>query len=381
MPAMHPNVLNDLDLDRRPSTDGQGRRLLLFALGWLGFAALFAAQSISTYGGPAPTPVARTLAFHALEAGYWALASLMLHRAAARMRKASATIAACILVGAVAIATLGAIVWFVVVTWVLDPRHVPFSLWEQTLQSAHATFAYGVLLAVMLTAASFAVHLSDEARDRALSQANAEAALVRDRLEMLTLHLQPHFLFNTLNTIVGLVPTQPQQAIDIVHRLSALLRAAIQHAGSVLVPLEQELRLVDQYLAIARARYGERLTMEVAVAPGLREARVPSMLLQPLLENAIQHTVERRSGPGQVRLSVLRTEGVLELIVEDDGVGLLAEPAPRAVAGVGLAITRARLAVLFGDQATLTLSPGQNGGACAVIRIRHRPNAAKRVSR
>jgi sensor histidine kinase YesM len=371
MPARHLNPPLGLSSTLRPFAHGRHWRALLFALGWLGFAGLFSAQSISSYGGPAPTPVARTLAFHALEASYWALASLFLHRAAGHMRSATATLAACILMGTVTITTLGSIVWIVLVTWVVGSQQWPFALWEQVLESAHSSFAYGVLLALMLTAASTAVHLADEARDRALRQAHAEAALVRERLEMLTLHLQPHFLFNTLNTIVGLVPSQPLLAVDIVHRLSALLRAAIQHAGSVLVPLEEELRLVDQYVGIARARHGARLTIDRVVPPGLIGARVPPMLLQPLLENAIQHTVERRSGPGLVRLSILRSDTGLDFIVEDDGVGLPAEPVRSAAAGVGLSTTRARLAALFGDRASLTLTSGQAGGARAVIRIPH----------
>jgi two-component system, LytTR family, sensor kinase len=352
-----------------PFGKGQISRWLLFVVAWLGFALLFAAQSISSYGGPAPNPVARTLGNHLLEAAYWALASWLLHRAAALARAAPLPAAGGVLVSSVALATMGAIAWNVIQTWLLQSRHWPFALWDLLQQSAASTFAYGVLLSVMLLAASTAVHLTDEAQERALNQAKAEAALMRQRLEMLTLHLQPHFLFNTLNTIVGLVPTQPQQAVDIVHRLSGLLRAAIQNAGSMLVPLEQELRLVDQYLGIARVRYGDRLVIEVQVGADLGNVPVPLMLLQPLLENALQHTVECRSGPGLVRLTVRGSEHELELAVEDDGVGLAADPLPRATTGIGLATTRARLALLFGERAGLSLSPSSPSGARALIRM------------
>ena len=344
-------------------------RPFMFGLGWLGFAALFAAQSISSYSGPPPTPVTRTLAFHVLEAAFWALASLGLHQAAWRMRRAGRVAAGCILFGAVASATLGASLWNVLESWIVAPRRGPFPGWDDFMLSAHATFAYGVLMAVLLVAASTAVHLADEARARAVAQARAEAALVRERLEMLTLHLQPHFLFNTLNTIVGLVPAQPQQAVDIVHRLSALLRAALQHAGSVLVPLQQELDLVHQYLGIARVRHGARLRLEIDIGPGLQAARVPLMLLQPLLENALQHSVEARSGPGLVRLQARTVAHDIELCVEDDGVGLASELAPGAGQGIGLSTTRQRLAVLYGDRATLTLVPREGGGARACMRL------------
>jgi two-component system, LytTR family, sensor kinase len=351
-------------------TGPSARRAAFFVLGWLSFAALFAAQTISTYAGPRPVPTWQLLAINLFEAAYWALASLLLYRVARRLQRSTRLVGAGIAVLAVAAATAGAIVWMTGASWLVWPDGPAGSAWDLILQSAQATFAYGVLLAVMLTVASIAVQLRDDARQRALAQARAEADLVRQRLEMLTLHLQPHFLFNTLNTIVGLVPEQPGQAVDLVHRLSALLRAAIQHSGSVLVPIEQELALVDEYLGIARVRYGEGLRIERAIAADLTHVRVPLMLLQPLLENAIQHTVERRSGPGLVRLVVQALDAQhIELRVEDDGVGLMAQPGPSARAGQGLTITRQRLRVLYGERASLTLSARPGGGACAVMRL------------
>jgi LytS/YehU family sensor histidine kinase len=284
------------------------------------------------------------------------------------------------LLGAVLAASAGAIAWVAGVTWLLDPRLTgPFG-WHQVMLAAQSTFAYAVLLAGLLMAASTAVHLSDQARARALAQARAEAALARERLEMLTLHLHPHFLFNTLNTIVGLVPAQPAQAVDVVHRLSTLLRAALAHAGSTLAPLEQELALAEQFLAIARVRWGPRLRIDVQVPAELLAVRVPLLLLQPLLENAIKHGVERRSGPGHIVLAVRARAQGIELRVEDDGVGLSVAPSPRGAnsfsgvsgvigTGVGLHTTRQRLAMLYGERASLALLPRPEGGACAVIHL------------
>ena len=352
------------------------QRAALFVAAWMGFAGLFALQSISSYAGQPPIPVLRILAYHGLEASFWALASLCLHVAAGRLRQGKGWRRVALPAAAVLGATAASGAWMAVVAWAVGPRFAPLPDGHALWQSVQASFAYGALLAVMLMAACTAIHLAQEARQRALEQARAEAALVRERLEMLTLHLQPHFLFNTLNMIVGLVPGEPQRAVDIVHKLSALLRAAIDTAGSTQVPIEQELALAEQYLSIARARYGERLTIDVEIGAGLQGAFVPSMLMQPLLENAIQHTAERRSGPGAIRLLVLRTELGVEFLVEDDGAGLLSDSPIGTARGMGLANTRQRLAMIYGDRASLSLATRPEGGARAVVRIPCLPSKA-----
>ena len=185
-----------------------------------------------------------------------------------------------------------------------------------------------------------------ETRERAKAQDQLSEA----RLQSLRLQLQPHFLFNTLNAITALIGSEPRAAERMVAGLSDLLRASLRSANEQEVPLARELEHLKLYTDIQRTRFGDRLDVQLDVEPSTRGAMVPSLLLQPLVENAIRHGLAPRAIGGQVCVSASREGEELRLEVRDDGVGAETRGGALSREGVGLANTRERLRRLHGDQ-------------------------------
>lgn len=227
---------------------------------------------------------------------------------------------------------------------------------------------FGVLLVGMtlwilyfyaiLTFGAHAIHYAREHRRQREQLAHAE-------LQMLRAQMRPHFLFNVLNTIAALIPERPAEAEAMIARLGALLRRSLEDDGAGQVPLAEELELVRAYVDIERARHPDRLAVDWQIEPQARDALVPSLLLQPLVENAIQHGLLPRAARGRLTVSARRDDGELVLEVRDDGMGM----AELSEAGVGLSNVRARLAQLFGKRQTFTLAPGPDGGMTATVRL------------
>src|SRR5206468_2880965 len=142
-----------------------------------------------------------------------------------------------------------------------------------------------------------------------------EKSLLESRLNVLRLHLEPHFLFNTLNAISSELGANPELARNMIGDLGALLRRSLDSQESAEITLSQELALLDHYLCIQRVRFGERLEIHIDVKPDLLSVRVPSMVLQPLVENAIRHGIEQRVSGGRVTVSAIRSSGQLQLRV------------------------------------------------------------------
>jgi len=184
--------------------------------------------------------------------------------------------------------------------------------------------------------------------------------LARARLHSLQMQLQPHFLFNTLNTISELVHRDPRAADRTIARLGDLLRLALETENMPEVSLREELEFLQKYLEIEKTRFHDRLTVDFEIAPETLDARLPSMILQPLLENAVRHGIAARPGAGRIGIRAERLGERLSIIISDDGAGLenAGQEAPRE--GIGLSNTRARLAQLYGSQQKLVLgnSPG-----------------------
>ena len=195
--------------------------------------------------------------------------------------------------------------------------------------------------------------------------AEVEARLGRAQLELLRTQLQPHFLFNALNVIAELVHEDPERADRMLGRLSNLLRSTLDAEDRPFVTLDEEVGLVQTYLQIQEARFGERLSVGIGVAPDCRTALVPHLLLQPIVENAIQHGVAPRADGGTVTISASRDGDGLRIQIEDDGSGVRGE----SKAGIGLSNTRARLDSLYGGAASFDLVSRAGGGTAATIRI------------
>lgn len=179
------------------------------------------------------------------------------------------------------------------------------------------------------------------------------------RLAALQAQLNPHFLFNSLNTIAVLVRGgDSRDAARVVEQLSDVLRRTLRRTGNE-TALADELELVRQYLAVEQARFSDRLRPQFDIDPATLNARVPTFALQHLVENAIRHGVARRTGAGRVVIAARRDGDMLEITVEDDGPGI-AEDAPQE-AGHGLANTRERLHTLYGDRASLVVTRLEQG--------------------
>jgi signal transduction histidine kinase len=195
------------------------------------------------------------------------------------------------------------------------------------------------------------------------------ARLAQAQLQSLKLQLQPHFLFNTLNTITALIGTDPQAAERMVSGLSELLRLSLRNAGEQEVPLGRELEVLEHYLEIQQIRFPDRLGVTFAVDPEVRQALVPNFILQPLVENAIRHGISPRATPGRIEVGAVRRDGVLALRVSDDGVGLHPAAGVRRGEGIGLSNTEARLRHLYGPRHRFELQSGSPGGFTVLIEI------------
>ena len=207
-----------------------------------------------------------------------------------------------------------------------------------------------------------------EARERETQQARLRAQLAEAKLGALRMQLHPHFLFNSLNAITVLIRDHnTRDASRMLELLSSLLRQVLQSETRQEITLNEELRFVEQYLAIEQVRFSDRLQVKWSIDPQVLDALVPGFILQPLVENAVRHGVAKRSKAGTIEVWA-RTEDSDRLVlgVEDNGPGYQPESATE---GVGLANTRARLETLFGDAGQLELLPAEGGGTMALLRF------------
>lgn len=220
-----------------------------------------------------------------------------------------------------------------------------------------------------IVGASFAFRFHREAQSRALAESQLQASLTEARLSALRGQLNPHFLFNTLNAISTMaLKGEQENVVRTLGYLGELLRVSLDDDLPQEVPLSEELEILERYLDIQRTRFGDRLTVRQTVDPSTLDAMVPSMMLQPLVENAIVHGVAPILGPGEVRIRAARLDGSLLLEVTDSGIGFDATTGAHKGTGIGLANTRARLLQLYGDGYTMTLgnSEGKTGARVSV---------------
>jgi LytS/YehU family sensor histidine kinase len=231
--------------------------------------------------------------------------------------------------------------------------------------------AFGAMMAVV-----HAVEFNRQAIEDAARAARLEASLASARLEALTAQLQPHFLFNTLHAVSTLMHRDVEAADTMLARLGDLLRRTLDGRDRPELPLGEELRLLDAYLDIVRVRFDDRLTVDVQVPPDTHQALVPRFVLQPLVENALQHGIGLREGPGLVTIRAERKGDRLSLTVSDDGLaGPLGDNGfPRE--GIGLTNTRQRLRESYGSDHVLLLSKSAGGGLVVTMDFPFRAAAA-----
>lgn len=220
----------------------------------------------------------------------------------------------------------------------------------------------------VVAAAQF-YRLYEESRNRQLRAARLETQLSAARLESLRNQLQPHFLFNTLHAAVGLVHEDPDGTEDILLRLSELLRASLAEFHTNEIALRKEMEFVDCYVGIQKRRFGERLSVQNSIDPGVLDFAVPSLILQPLVENAIRHGIGIHKGNDVVGVKAFQDGNDLWLEVCNRSSSLSGRPEELLSRGVGLANTNARLRELYGERQTLELFELEPRGVCVRLKF------------
>lgn len=238
----------------------------------------------------------------------------------------------------------------------------------QWLSWIFITLPFGAAVYLCVVGIEHAIRYFIEVREREVQLARLSEQLAGARFAALQAQVNPHFLFNTLNTIAVLVRDDDRAgAVRIVEHLSEMLRRTLSRHRANQVSLGEELELVQQYVAIEQARFSDRLRPEFTVPDSLLSAVVPSFALQHLVENAIRHGIARDPDAGLLIIAARRVGDVLEITVTDDGVGI--DPDAPVPAGHGIDNTRERLRALHGDRASLEIVRGAERGTIAILRV------------
>ena len=251
--------------------------------------------------------------------------------------------------------------------WAKSPGPPAFlELWGRYLYSGLLLFL--ILYATILTI-SYIFHSHERLAIQQAETARLNEQLSKAQLEALRRQIEPHFLFNTLNAIAGLIREQKNDAaISMVAGLSDLLRRVLNDSGKQQVPLRDEVEFVEKYLHIQKTRFAERLQVSLNVPSDLLSAEVPSLILQPFVENAIKHGIAQRAQGGTVRISAARRNGMLSLSVYNDGPRVSTE-SQLSSAGIGISNARTRLQALYGNSFDLQITNLDSSGVEVSISV------------
>ncbi len=275
-----------------------------------------------------------------------------------------------LLLAAVASVASGLAIWankWVAGQWLSLTPFTLRQLWTNLLASwwLFDLFMYGIILCIVS-----ALCYQRQLRERELEAARLEAALAQTEIKLLKAQLDPHFVFNALHTVSALVHRDPAAADRMVCRLSDFLRLSLASTGAQEVTLQQELAHLESYMEVQMVRFRGRLTLGVDVPTELLSCRVPTLLLQPLIENVVKHAVAVGLRPVHASVSAWRQGDELVLEIADDGPG--PAPASGRREGIGLGNTRGRLRRLYGDDHRLRLDPRPAGGTRLVVSLPYR---------
>ncbi len=244
---------------------------------------------------------------------------------------------------------------------------MPLSEIEWNVQTNSWRLFMGVWLYFIVAGLSYAARTSARLQHQRQLAARAEALAAKARLSAMRSQLHPHFLFNALHSVSALIETAPVKATDAMEMLGDLLRYAIRDRDSEWVDLREEWQFVSDYVDMQRLRFGTRIKIHMQMQQDLGSARVPAFSLQPLVENAFVHGLDPLPEGGQIWIEASRDVNLLELSVQDDGVGLDASTLNGS--GSGLANLRLRLSSLYGNKVSVEILPREGGGTRALIRI------------
>ncbi len=254
----------------------------------------------------------------------------------------------------------------------IDPFDVldesPKAFWPRFLSRVPGSFGSDLLIYSGVIGICYAFDYYRKYREREVMATRLEAQLAQAQLDALRMQLHPHFLFNTLNSIAGLVrDNKNQAAVSMLVGLSDLLRHTLEHSSRQEVELREELNFIKLYLSIQQMRFSDRLRTEFDIDPATATALVPNLILQPLTENALRHGIANSAETGVVGISSTVQNGHLRLMVYDNGAGLRDGWQLKGSAGIGLANTAARLQQLYDDNHQFDIRNRDSGGVEVMI--------------
>jgi two-component system LytT family sensor kinase len=254
--------------------------------------------------------------------------------------------------------------------FVVSDAEWKFSL-SKLLMNVYFMTDYGVMLYWLILLISYSFNYQRRYREGEVRATRLEAQLAQAQLQALKMQLHPHFLFNTLHSISALVHKNPDAADKMIARLGDFLRLTLENSGAQEVSLQEELEFLKCYLEIERIRFQDRLTVQMDIEPQALDARLPNLILQPIVENAIRHGISPQTSAGRIEIEARRLNGTLQVQVTDNGPGLSSDSNTGTIvkAGVGLANTQARLKQLYGDQHRLDLANAASGGLTVILEI------------
>jgi sensor histidine kinase YesM len=273
------------------------------------------------------------------------------------------------------VTALGYVVVWLYWDW---PKSMPFSF-ERMGRFVVGNFSEGIGIYLLIALTSYAFSYYRQYREGQLKTLQLEAQLSHAQLQALKMQLQPHFLFNTLHSISALLNKDPEAARKMITRLGDFLRLTLENSGSQEVTLQQEMEFLTCYLEIERIRFQNRLVTRMDVAQPTLAAKVPNLILQPIVENAIRHGIAPRSTPGLIEIEAKQRNGTLRIQVRDNGPGLSIHRTNDILfkKGLGLANTETRLERLYGAAHLFDLSNNPDGGLIVTLEIPfHKDGAA-----
>jgi two-component system LytT family sensor kinase len=338
------------------------RRLAVITGAWCYFALLL---TVNNYVYPAmmgqPVSLREAARFPLINYAIWTLFTPLILFFCERIRRRSLKTALWIAahsVFAILILLLIAAVWIPLTPAEGDLAHIPRMSWRFLSILFWQTLAWNLWMYWVIVGIFHGLNYYFGARDSKLRAAQLEGQLAKAELEVLKNQLQPHFLFNTLNLVSSLIHTDAASADDMIGDLGSLLRISLESQAANEVPLAEEMKAVELYLNIQRLRFQDTLTVEIQMDPNTLEARVPHLILQPLVENAFRHGISKRVGPGLLKIESRQVNGKLKVRISDNGPGTNVQIAS---AGIGLSNTRARLERLYGNRAALAFDNSPAG--------------------
>jgi len=257
------------------------------------------------------------------------------------------------------------------VLWSITPR------WRQKypalIDCYRAYFAFGfyidLIIALLIVIAVHALLYYQSFRASELAQSSLKTQLAQAQLKALKMQLHPHFLFNTLHSISSLVLEDPPKANSMIARLGDFLRLTVDNSDQQLVTLKEETEFLRCYLDIEQVRFGDRLTVTFELEPQTLSAQVPHLILQPMVENAIQHAIAPRSTRGHINIEAKRLNSLLRVAISDNGPGISSNANLPWKQGVGLTNVRTRLQQIYGPDFRFELMNTNDGGLTAVMEI------------